>query len=202
MEGTTTLHTGFWCHCLSNFKTESAHWEGIFQHKWSRKTANPRWSTGINPAGLNEVMKNGHKFYGLCLEHCFYFNVILCEYEECSSLLSPLKFCDLYVCKQKWQIHAFLPIPCLRNLETITVSSCFHSSLYKFCKNLFSSKSVSGNTGPTASSEWLAMFENDAHRVRFMQLCVSLWSSCLKGSSPYKVAQFLDCRALCLPDKW
>ena len=78
----------------------------------------------------------------------------------------------------------------------------YHLVSHKFCKNLFSGKSVSGNTGPTASSEWLAMFENDAHRVRFMQLSVSLWSSCLKGSSPYKVAQFLDCRALCLPDKW
>lgn len=136
MEGTMTLHTGFWCHCLSNFKTESAHWEGIFQHKWSRKTANPRWSTGINPAGLNEVMKNGHKFYGLCLEHCFYFNVILCEYKECSSLLSPLKFCDLYVCKQKWQIHVFLPIPWLWNLETITVASYFiaiHTSSVRTC---------------------------------------------------------------------
>lgn len=69
-------------------------------------------------------------------------STLMLYFVDIRSVLPPplffFKIHSLHVCKQKWQIHVFLPIPHLQNSETITESSCFHSSLSTFCKNLFS----------------------------------------------------------------
>lgn len=170
------LRTGFWCHCLSNFKTESACWERIFQNKWSCKTANPKWSPRINSAGLNEVMKNGHKFYG-CVWNTVSF--LMLYFVDIRSILSFffffLKIYDLYFeNKNDWSLFTSLyhPSKTQRLFQGHPVLNCTtrvricslvreHISVYpEYCKSLSGS----------------SYFENDAYRVKFMQLRLSLWS--------------------------